>query len=104
MYEGAIDPDSESLHQAQAAARNLRTTLEELGIPVSERLEQFPEQLHNLYFAPDQAQNFQENAANLEEMADRIEQTATAIARSLRAMAQKQREHADQSKRGSPKN
>jgi hypothetical protein len=34
MYEGAIAPDSQSLHQAQAAGRNLRTTLEELGIPV----------------------------------------------------------------------
>jgi hypothetical protein len=29
MYEGASDSNSEGLHQAQAAARNLRTTLEE---------------------------------------------------------------------------
>lgn len=92
LFEGAISPQPEGLERAQAQAQLLKDSLGALGIQTEIQLENFPERLHNLYFAEGQSQTFQESADELDAIADQVERTSALAIHSIRAMAKQQRE------------
>lgn len=94
IFDSATAPGEENLQKSRTQMQDLRAALQNYGISVSEKVEDIPAQLHELYFSLSQQQNLTESAAELETLANQLEQAAATVGGRLRGMAQKLRERA----------